>query len=211
MHAGEDAHTRWMRWAWAVEIASGLHCAAEGAVSIYFAARNQQISLMLFGLDSVIEVGSVALVMWRLSGARTAQFKERLASGGIGTLLILLFCAAVAASAYQLAEREHPESTVPGIVISSISFFDMMMFSAAKFYLSKKLTSQCLASDAKCSLLCSLLCLCLLAGSVAFKVQPAAWWVDAAAALVLSIIILREGVLMVRNAVSSRFVAGACC
>ncbi|CAL8460949.1 g480 [Coccomyxa elongata] len=50
-----NLYRRWIRWAWAIEIASGLHCAAEGAVSIFFATRDGQISLLLFGLDSVIE------------------------------------------------------------------------------------------------------------------------------------------------------------
>lgn len=210
-HAGVNLYRRWIRWAWAIEIASGLHCAAEGAVSIFFATRDGQISLLLFGLDSVIEVGSVFLVMWRLSGARTSVSKERLACGGIGTLLILLFGAAVAASTIHLVQRAQPETAVPGIIISSVSFFDMILFSAAKMFLSKRLNSQCLASDAKCSLLCSLLSLCLLVGSVAFKIQPSAWWVDAAAALVLSLFILKEGVDMVRNALSSDFIVGGCC
>jgi hypothetical protein len=211
LHAGESLYRRLIVWAWAVEIASGLHCAAEGALSIYFATRDGQISLLLFGLDSVIEIGSVLLVMWRLSGARTAVSKERLACGGIGTLLILLFGAAIAASTIHLVQRAQPETSVPGIIISSVSFFDMLLLSAAKMFLSKQLDSQCLASDAKCSLLCSLLSLCLLVGSVAYKVQPAAWWVDAAAALALSLFILKEGVDMVRNALSSNFVVGGCC
>lgn len=209
--AGGREYVCWMRCAWAVEIASGLHCTAEGVLSVYFAARDGQISLLLFGLDSVIEVGCVCLVMWRLSGARAAVSKERLACGGIGALLILLFCAAVAASTVHLVQRARPESSVPGIIISSVSLFDMLLLSAAKFFLARRLASHCLASDAKCSLLCALLSLCLLAGSVAFKVQPSAWWVDAAAALALSLVILKEGVDILRNALSSNFVVGGCC
>ena len=200
-----------MKCAWAVELASGLHCAAEGAVSITFAVRDKQISLMLFGLDSVVEVGSVLLVMWRLSGARAAISKERLATGGIGMLLILLFCAAVAASTVHIVQHAQPESSLPGLIISSVSLFDMLVLSAAKLFLSKKLGSSCLAADAKCSLLCSLLSLCLLVGSIAFLVRPSVWWVDAAAALVLSVLIVKEGVDMVRNALSSNFVVGGCC
>ena len=166
---------------------------------------------MLFGLDSIIEIAAVALVMWRLSGAETAVSKERLACGSIGVLLILLACAAISASAVHLAQHATPELTMPGLIISAVSFFNMLLLSAAKSYLGRKLQSQCLASDAKCSMMCSLLSLCLLVGSVAFLLQPRAWWVDAAAALTLSALILKEGFDMLRNALSSHFVIGGCC
>ena len=201
----------WIRCAWAVEVISAIHCTLEGALSLTFATRDRQISLMLFGLDSIIEVAAVFLVMWRLSGARTAASKERLACGSIGVLLILLACAAISASTVHLAQHALPESTVPGLIISAVSFSNMLLLSAAKFYLGRKLQSQCLISDAKCSLMCSSLSLCLLVGSVAFLLQPHAWWVDAAAALALSVLIIREGIDMLRNALSSDFVVGGCC
>ena len=202
---------RWLRCAWAVEVISVIHCTIEGALSLTFASRDRQISLMLFGLDSIIEVAAVVLVMWRLSGARTAASRERLACGSIGALLILLACAAVSASTVHLVQHALPESTVPGLIISAVSFFDMLLLSAAKFYIGRRLHSQCLLSDAKCSLMCSSLSLCLLVGSIAFLVQPQAWWVDAAAALALSVLILKEGTGMLRHAISAHFVPGGCC
>ena len=202
---------RWMRYAWGTEIVSLVHCTVEGALSLTFAVRDRQISLMLFGLDSIIEVAAVLLVMWRLSGARAAAKKERLACGLIGVLLILLACAAIAASIVHLVQHALPESTVPGLIISAVSFFDMLLLSAAKFYTGRRLQSQCLLSDAKCSLMCSSLSLCLLVGSIAFLLKPQAWWVDAAAALALSVLILKEGIDMLRNAMSSHFVLGGCC
>ena len=207
----QPVQQRWLRCAWAVEIISVLHCTIEGALSLTFAARDRQISLMLFGLDSIIEVAAVFLVMWRLSGARTAANRERLACGSIGVLLILLACAAISASIVHLVQHALPESTVPGLIISAVSFLDMLLLSAAKFYLGRKLQSQCLNSDAKCSLMCSSLSLCLLVGSIAFLLQPRAWWVDAAAAFALSVLILKEGGDMLRNALSSHFVVGGCC
>lgn len=207
----QPVHLHWTRCAWAVEIISAIHCTIEGALSLTFAVRDRQISLMLFGLDSIIEVAAVALVLWRLSGVRAAVSKERLACGSIGVLLILLACAAISASAVHLAQHATPESTMPGLIISAVSFFDMLLLSATKSYLGRKLQSQCLASDAKCSLMCSLLSLCLLVGSIAFLLQPRAWWVDAAAALTLSALILKEGIDMLRNALSSHFVVGGCC
>ena len=209
--AGGAMQLFWLRCAWTVEIISVIHCTIEGALSLTFAARDRQISLMLFGLDSIIEVAAVFLVMWQLSGARTAASRERLACGLIGVLLVLLACAAISASIVHLVQHALPESTVPGLIISAVSLFDMLLLSAAKFCIGRKLQSQCLLSDAKCSLMCSSLSLCLLVGSVAFLLQPRAWWVDAAAALALSVLILKEGIGMLRHATSSNFVVGGCC
>ncbi|KAJ3062501.1 hypothetical protein HK102_008746, partial [Quaeritorhiza haematococci] len=39
---------------------------AEGVVSVYFGLSEDSISLLFFGLDSFVEVGSAFLVLWRL-------------------------------------------------------------------------------------------------------------------------------------------------
>ena len=194
-----------------MEVASGVHCTIEGVASITFAAMNGQLSLLLFGLDSVIEVASVLLVMWRLSGRQAQKRRERIATGGIGMLLVLLFCAAVSASIVHLVHRDHPETATAGLVISSISTFDMICFWLVKRYLAQKIQSSCLASDATCSLACALLGGVLLIGSIIFIVDPSVWWIDAAAALALSLFIVREGFFMIRNACSADFEIGGCC
>ncbi|DBA74845.1 TPA: hypothetical protein ACH3X2_009184 [Trebouxia sp. C0005] len=202
---------RVMLWIWILEVASGVHCTIEGIVSIVFAARNRQLSLLLFGLDSVIEVAAVLLVMWRLSGRHTVQRRERIATGGIGVLLILLTAAAVSASIGHLVQHDEPETALAGLIVSCISFVDMLCFWSFKRHFAKKIQSKCLASDATCSLACSLLGAVLFLGSILFLVHPATWWADAAAALLLSVFIAKEGVGMLRNACSASFEIGGCC
>ena len=198
-------------WAWIVEVASLLHCAAEGAVSITLAAIHGQLSLLLFGLDSVIEVASGILVLWHLSGRQAKASRERIATGGIGTLLLLLCCAAIAASTVRLVRHEKPDNSLAGLVIGSVSAFDMICFFVAKRYLARKLSSRAIASDATCSLVCCLLGVTLIIGSAVYIKHPSVWWIDAAAALVLCIFIAKEGVGMVRNACSASFEPGCCC
>ena len=202
---------RVMLWIWILEVASGVHCTIEGIVSIVFAARNRQLSLLLFGLDSVIEVAAVLLVMWRLSGRHTVQRRERIATGGIGVLLILLTAAAVSASIGHLVQHDEPETALAGLIVSCISFVDMLCFWSFKRHFAKKIQSKCLASDATCSLACSLLGAVLFLGSILFLVHPATWWADAAAALLLSVFIAKEGIGMLRNACSASFEIGGCC
>ena len=211
-HAAEAARpTKFVLMAWIVEALSGIHCLAEGVVSITLAAKHGQFSLLLFGLDSIIEVASVLLVFWTLRGWKIGKARERMATGSIGGLLLLLACAAIAASIVHLVRHEEPETAIAGLIIGCISTFDMLCFSAVKTFLARKLHSKVLAADATCSLACASLGLVLVVGSAVYITNPSVWWVDAAAALLLSLLITREGFNALKNACSADFEVGGCC
>ena len=57
-----------MRLAFALAFVTVGYSVVEGTLSVTFAAMNRSISLMIFGLDSFIEVASASLVTWRLLG-----------------------------------------------------------------------------------------------------------------------------------------------
>ncbi|KAK9818982.1 hypothetical protein WJX81_008404 [Elliptochloris bilobata] len=168
------------------------------------------ISLCIFGVDSLIEVASACLVLWRLYGNALDLRRERAAVLAIGALLVLLACTATVASIVALARREHPETAVFALAISSTSLVLLTAAWLAKRRLAKALRSAVLASDAACSFACARLAAVLLAGSVAFMVAPGAWWVDAAAALVLAAFFAKEGADMTRAALSPAFAGGGC-
>lgn len=186
------------------------YCVAEGTLSVTFAALDRSISLFIFGLDSLIEVISASLVVWRLLGNPADPKRERAAVLAIGALLLLLAGAATSASIVALARREHPETAVVAIVISGVSLVVLTILWLGKRRLAKALASAVLASDATCSFACARLSLVLLVGSLVFQAAPGAWWVDAAAALLLSGFFVREGVQMVRHALSTSFAGGGC-
>ena len=62
-----------MRLAFALAFMTVGYCAVEGTLSVTFAAMDRSISLMIFGLDSFIEVASASLVTWRLLGRYESQ------------------------------------------------------------------------------------------------------------------------------------------
>ncbi|MRR08594.1 heavy metal transporter, partial [bacterium] len=97
----------------------------EGLVSVAFGISDDSISLFGFGLDSFIEVFSAVIVLWRLrrefgSGAGSIQ-RERLATRGIGILFVVLTAVIMVNSTLRLINRVHPETALPGIVISLAS------------------------------------------------------------------------------------------
>lgn len=188
----------------------------EGAISIYFGLHEESFSLAGFGVDSLIEVASAILVLWRIGrdfdrNSRLSIEAERRATFGIGLLFGLLALFVSLAALDQLWGRSHPSSTVPGLVVSLVSLSFMFFLWRAKLKVAKGLDSKSLASDAACSMACIKLSLVLLAGSFLYWIRPTLWWIDSAATLVLALLILREGYEMISASRQQTFSGGCGC
>lgn len=188
----------------------------EGAVSVYFGVSDDSMALAGFGADSFIEVFSAALVLWRFRseagvGSGLAVERERRATLGIGVLFVLLATGTAAGALAQLRAGGRPETTLPGLMIAAASLSFMFYLWRAKREVAAGLDSCTVLKDADCSLACIKLSAVLLAGSVLFLAAPALWWSDAAAALVLAVLIAREGVLTIRAARKPEFAGGCGC
>jgi len=187
----------------------------EGFVSMGFGAADGSVALFGFGADSFIEVGSAVLVLWRLQaglGSTDPHVKrERGATRGIGLLFLLLAVGTAVGAVFQLVTRRHPETTLPGVVISCVSLVFMVWLWRAKQRAATALDSRTLEGDAACSLACIQLSAVLFLGSVLFLFWPLLWWVDALAALVLSAIIAKEGLQGIRAASRPDFSGGCGC
>lgn len=182
----------------------------EGLVSMAFGWADESVALFGFGADSFIEVASAAIVLWKLLDHGSLE-RERKATRTIGWLFLGLGAGVAAGALLQLAAREHPPTTVPGLVISALSLSFMVFLWRAKLRTAKALDSATVEADAACSRACIQLSAVLFAGSLAFLLAPALWWVDAAAALALALLIAREGWGMVKAARSEHFTGGCGC
>jgi divalent metal cation (Fe/Co/Zn/Cd) transporter len=136
---------------------------------------------------------------------------ERKATLIIGGLFVVLALLVVLGAVLQLAAGKHPPTTLPGLVISSLSLLFMFFLWRAKLRAAAALDSATLKSDAACSLACIQLSLVLFAGSLLFLVSPRLGWMDAAAALLLALLIGREGLQGIRAARDPHFTGGCGC
>lgn len=212
----ESARSRWIRRAIVLSWLTIGYNLLEGLVSIYFGIEEESVALAGFGGDSLIEVASAVLVLWRFRGESgraegMSIDRERRATFGIGLLFLLLALITVAASASQLVSRAHPDTTVPGLVISALSLSFMFLLWSAKRKAGLALDSATVMKDAACSMACIQLSFVLFAGSLLYFVVPALWWADAAAALLIAGLIAREGWETVRSARSPDFSGGCGC
>ncbi|MBK7294949.1 MAG: heavy metal transporter [Holophagaceae bacterium] len=203
----QDQWRRRALWLSALTIAYNL---VEGVVSMAFGWADDSIALFGFGADSFIEVASALLVLWKLLDHGNLA-RERKATLGIGWLFLALATGIAGGALLQLAARRHPPTTIPGLVISALSLTFMVFLWRAKRAAARALDSATLEADAACSLACIQLSTVLFAGSLLFLLLPVLWWVDAAAALGLALLIGREGLGMVRAARSAAFTGGCGC
>src|SRR5690606_13468872 len=86
-----------------------------------------------------------------------------------------------------------PATTIPGLLISSLSLSFMFFLWRAKKTVALRLNSSTLLKDAACARVCLQLSGVLFAGSLLFLFSPDLWWIDAAAAIGIAALTLREG------------------
>lgn len=170
----------------------------EGVVSIGFGVFDESVALAGFGVDSLIELTSAVLVLWRFRGetGRSEKLRlerERHATLGIGILFLLLAGITSVASLLQLSAGRRPDTTVPGLVISALSLSFMFFLWNSKQKVAKVLGSATVMKDADCSFACIKLSMVLFAGCLLSVILPQLGWFDSVAALGLAILIGKEG------------------
>jgi divalent metal cation (Fe/Co/Zn/Cd) transporter len=168
----------------------------EGLIAISAGAVAGSISLLGFGIDSLIEVTSGAALLWRMSADADHQRREQVENlslkiVGVCFLALAIYVAADAAKA--LWTREHPEHSLVGIVLACVSLMVMPLLARAKRRVGSQLNSAAMHADAKQTEFCTYLSAILL-GGLLLNSLLGWWWADPVAALVMSPIIANEGV-----------------
>lgn len=205
-----------------ISILSILYNGAEGGVSIGLGADVSSKSLLFFGVQSLVEVLSAILVVYRFrhivkpGDEASTQLSprdlrlEKNATMGIGSLFIILAATTWATSSVALSKHQHPDTALPSLIISASALGLMIAIWLPKVYLYKRLNSSAMKAEADCSLACIALTLVLLGGSIIYRFWKGGWWVDGAVALVLGLYFAKEGVEMVRWASHPEFNGGCC-
>lgn len=173
----------------------------EALVSLGAGIAAGSIALVGFGVDSAIEVTASLIAQWRLRSDADTDGRERVERL---TMLLVGWCF-VALAGYVLLEsartlwlHEHPERSVPGIVILVLSVLVMPPLARAKRRVARELRSEALEAESVQTSLCAWLSAIAL-GGVALNALAGWWWADPVAALLMVPIILNEGLERVRG------------
>jgi divalent metal cation (Fe/Co/Zn/Cd) transporter len=169
----------------------------EAGVAIGAGIAARSVTLLAFGIDSVIELASAGVLIWRLTielrrGQSFAEAAERTASRIGGALLFALAAYVVVAAGWSLWTRQGAEFSWLGLLVSLATIPIMWLLSRRKLRLADALASRALRTDAMESITCGWLAFVVLIGLLAQRALGA-WWVDAVTSLVIVGLLLKEG------------------
>jgi divalent metal cation (Fe/Co/Zn/Cd) transporter len=169
----------------------------EAIVAIGSGLAAQSLVLIAFGLDSLIELASAGVLVWRLTvelrhGQKFAEAAERRAARIGGTLLFALAAYVVIASGWKLWAREGGDFSAPGLIVSALSIPVMYYLSRRKLRLADALGSRAMRADAVESITCGWLAFVVVA-ALAAQFITGLWWIDPVASLAIVWFLLREG------------------
>jgi len=186
---GELARLR-RRGFW-LEYASMAWMVAEAGVAITAGVIASSIALTGFGLDSVIELFSAGIVVWQLRGG--AEDGETSAVRLVGVTFFALAAYLVAESIHDLVSLARPEQSVAGLAVSAAALLIMPGLAIAKRRTGQALGNRTLIADSAETAFCAFTSAAALIG-LGLNAWPGWWWADPAAALVIAVLAVREGV-----------------
>jgi divalent metal cation (Fe/Co/Zn/Cd) transporter len=171
--------------------------AIEAIVAVGSGITAHSLTLLAFGVDSVIELISAGVLLWRLAVElrRRDEFSEaaeRTASRIGGALLFALAAYVVADAGWTLWQREGQAFSLPGLIVALIALPTMYALARAKLRLAEQLGSRALRADAVESAACFYLSGAVVIGLVAQWILGA-WWIDAVTSLAIVYFLVKEG------------------
>jgi len=164
--------------------------AVEATVSLWAARDARSPVLVAFGGDSVIELLSAAVVLWRFR-SNASENAEKLAARVAGGLLFALAAFVVWASAMSLLGYSEPKPSYLGMMVLAAAAFIMPLLGKEKRRLSALTASAALRADAAESFLCAYMSIIALIGLSVHAVWHISW-ADPIAALAITPFILSE-------------------
>lgn len=185
----------------------------EAGVAIGAGIAARSVLLTAFGLDSVIELLTGGVLLWRLATEvrggtldRVAQ-AERWAAWIVGSSLAVLCVYVVLSAGAAVALHSEAESSPIGIGLAVLALGIMPILAWRKRQIAARLGSAALRGDAACSVTCAYMAAALLIG-LGLNAGLGWWWADSLAALSLLYWLIPETCAALASARSGQ---GGCC
>jgi divalent metal cation (Fe/Co/Zn/Cd) transporter len=165
-------------------------------VAIGAAVAAASLTLLAFGLDSLIEIASALVLIWRLTvelrhGQAVSEQAETTASRIAGALLFGLAAFIVIGAGWSLWTGRAQQPSVPGLVIAFLAMPIMTLLARRKIVLATRLGSRAMRADAAESITCGWLSLVVVIGLVADWLTGW-WWVDSVTSLAIVWFVVNE-------------------
>ena len=173
----------------------------EGLIAVGAGLIAGSIALVGFGFDSLIEVTSGVVLLWRLHADVDEARRERVEAISlrlVGGCFIVLALYVSYGSIKYLVSSEAPDESMIGIILAAVSLTVMPLLVRAKRRVARSINSGALMADSKQTELWTYLSAILL-GGLLLNALLGWWWADPVAALIMVPIIAKEGIEALRG------------
>ncbi len=180
-----------------IELLSIIWMLVEATVSIAAGIAACSALLTAFGIDSVIELITAGVLLWRLSkeavsnDAPATARAERFARWVVALALGLLCLYVLATSLYGLYAHILPGHSPTGILISLAAVVGMPWLAGQKKRIAQEINSKALTGDAACSIVCAYMAGTVLLGLV-LNYLFHWWWAEHIAGLLFLYWLVKE-------------------
>ncbi len=180
-----------------LEVVTVVWMALEAALAIGAGVVARSVLLTAFGFDSVIELISGGVLLWRLSSEARGAGSERMESVErrairISAVLLVLLCAyLVFVGLAGLVARVRPEGSVLGVAVAATAVVFMPLLAWRKRRANLVIGSPALRADIAETITCAYLAGATLVGA-GLNLIAGWWWAEYVAALVLLVFIAME-------------------
>jgi divalent metal cation (Fe/Co/Zn/Cd) transporter len=169
----------------------------EAVIAITSGTAAHSISLTAFGFDSLIELASAGVLIWRLSvelkhGRAFSEAAEQAASRIAGGLLFALAAYVVVGAGWGLWHREGEAFSWPGLIVTALAIPVMYLLAKRKLAAAAQLGSRALRADAIEAVTCCWLSFVVVIGLLA-QLAIGAWWIDSVTSLAIVWLLIKEG------------------
>ncbi|MGH9580135.1 MAG: cation transporter, partial [Terriglobales bacterium] len=150
----------------------------EAVIAVLAGLAAGSIALVGFGLDSVIEVSSGAVLLWRLRAEQRGgpgERAERVALRLVGVSFLALAAYVATDAAWSLWRRDVPQESYVGIALAVLSLMVMPLLARSKRRVAARLRSAALHADSRQTDICAYLSAILL-GGLLLNAWMGWWW-----------------------------------
>ena len=170
----------------------------EASVALSVGITTRSVALQGFGIDSIIELISGGILLWRLMveqqgrSLETIEQAERRAAWVTALGLFALSIYIVVDSLISLLTHTQAQASWWGVGLAIAAAIIMPVLWQGKLRVAKRIGSAALKADAACSVTCAYMSITLLIGLLLNRFLGW-WWADPLAGLVLVYFLVQEG------------------
>jgi divalent metal cation (Fe/Co/Zn/Cd) transporter len=180
-----------------LEVVTIVWMAAEAAIALVAGIVARSVLLTAFGFDSIIELSSGIVLLWRLSAEARGSGSDRVdrleaTTGRVSAALLVLLCAfVVVTSVAGLVSGFRPADSVLGIAVAAVAVVAMPLLAFAKTRANTLIASASLRADIAETITCAFMAGVTLVG-VGLSMLLGLWWIQYLGALALLIWLVPE-------------------